>query len=71
MTATPPPDRRLPLDPARRVLLRGGLASSLAPLFGACAATARAPVLGFASVPPSSADALVVADGYVATPFMP
>ncbi len=71
VTAPPPPHRRLPPDPARRVLLRGGLASTLAPLFGACAATARAPLLGFASVPPSSADALVVADGYVATPFMP
>jgi uncharacterized protein len=71
VTATSPPHRRLPADPDRRVLLRGGLASSLAPLFGACAATPRAPVLGFASVPPSSADALVVADGYVATPFMP
>jgi secreted PhoX family phosphatase len=52
------------------VLLRGGLAAGLAPLFTACATPERAPRLGFASVPTSSADALVVAEGYTATPML-
>jgi uncharacterized protein len=67
----PPPDRLLPPDPTRRVLLQGGLAGALAPLFGACASVATAPRLGFAPVPPATGDAVVVPEGYVATPFMP
>ena len=71
MTTDAPLHRRLPLDADRRVLLRGGLAGALAPLLAGCAATsARAPTLGFASVPPSSTDGLVVAEGYTATPML-
>jgi secreted PhoX family phosphatase len=61
-------------DPARRRLLQGGLAGSvsglLAPLSGVAAlagcATAggNAPLLGFKSVPVSTADTVVVPEGY-------
>ena len=63
-------------DPARRTLLRGGLAGTvtglLAPLSGVAAlagcATAGggAPLLGFKSVPVSTADTVVVPEGYSA-----
>ena len=63
-------------DPARRTLLRGGLAGTvtglLAPLSGVAAlagcATAGggAPLLGFKSVPVSTADTIVVPEGYSA-----
>ena len=69
-------------DPARRTVLRGGLLAALAPAFAACASDgpgssrafarrADSPALGFESVKASTADSLVVADGYTATPFMP
>ncbi len=66
-------------DPARRTLLRGGALAALAPVLGplaACAGAgaltaARGPLLGFKPVAPSTADQLVVPEGYVATPFMP
>ncbi len=61
-------------DPARRQLLRGGLAGSLtgllAPLSGVAAlagcasAGTAAPLLGFKSVPVSTADTVVVPEGY-------
>jgi hypothetical protein len=66
-------------DPARRILLRGGLGAAasglLAPLSGvaaavaslACCATVRAasgPSVGFKSVPVSTADTVVVPEGY-------
>ena len=60
-------------DPARRVWLQGGLAalagSALAPLFAGCATpTASAgPLLGFKAITTSTADTLVVPEGYVAT----
>ncbi len=59
-------------DPARRVWLQGGLAalagSALAPLFAGCATTAGAgPLLGFKAIPVSTADTIVVPEGYVAT----
>lgn len=65
-------------DPARRVLLGGGLGAALAALFGpaglaGCAAgpapAAGGPRLGFQPVPPSSADRVVVPEGYVAEPI--
>ena len=67
------PDIHSVSDPARRVWLHGGLAalagSALAPLFAGCAApTASAgPLLGFKAIPTSTADTLVVPEGYVAT----
>jgi uncharacterized protein len=66
------PDIHSVSDPARRVVLRGGLAAlgvaALAPLFGACAARpGSAPLLGFKGIAVSSADTLVVPEGYVAT----
>jgi hypothetical protein len=68
-------------DPARRVLLRGGaglfLSGALAPL-AALAAPARqealrraAPLLGFKAVPVSTADSVVVPEGYVAQVLAP
>ncbi|MDP1898856.1 MAG: PhoX family phosphatase [Rubrivivax sp.] len=64
-------------DPARRVVLRGGfglaLGAALAPLAG-CAIAPGAPAdttLGFNSVAPSTADAVVVPEGYTATPLAP
>jgi len=70
------PDIHSVSDPARRILLRGGLsgtiASLFAPLLGGCvsspAAAAGGPQLGFKSVPVGTADAVVVPEGYVATP---
>ncbi|MEO8056909.1 MAG: PhoX family phosphatase [Burkholderiales bacterium] len=60
-------------DPARRVWLQGGLAAlaggALAPLFSGCAMTASngGPLLGFKGVATSTADTVVVPEGYVAT----
>ncbi|MES2960604.1 MAG: PhoX family phosphatase [Pseudomonadota bacterium] len=65
-------------DPARRVVLQGGLglvASALyAPLLASCASApgreaprAVLPVIGFKSVPATAADGLVVPEGYVAS----
>lgn len=60
-------------DPARRVWFRGGLAvfagAALGPLVSACAAGAKpgAPLLGFKGVPASTADAVSVPEGYVAS----
>lgn len=69
---------------SRRAILRGGLAAGVVGFFGgtanrllAPAAAAAAPdrrpstLLGFQAVPPSTADALVVADGYTAEVFIP
>jgi secreted PhoX family phosphatase len=61
-------------DPARRVWLRGGLSVAvgglLAPLAAGCASTATGagsgPLLGFKSVPVSTADAVSVPEGYEA-----
>ncbi len=65
-------------DPARRIFVRGGMAAAvtglLAPLLPGCAsnpssnpaASSSAPLLGFKSVPVSTADAAVVPEGYVA-----
>lgn len=62
-------------DPARRVVLQGGLGLGLASLLGAMAGCAVAPgggaKLGFRSVPVSSADAVTVPDGYVAQVLAP
>ncbi len=62
-------------DPARRTVLHGSLGlmlgSLMAPLtLPACAASPAAQgLLGFRGVPPSRADAIVVPEGYVATPI--
>lgn len=69
-------------DPQRRRVLRGGLGAAvgglLAPLGGAlsgCATTggdaAGGPLLGFKSVPISTADTVVVPEGYVAEVIAP
>jgi secreted PhoX family phosphatase len=64
-------------SPARRVLLQGGLglaASALfAPLAGCAGLQGASPrgTLGFKSVPPSTADRVIVPEGYVATPLAP
>lgn len=93
------PDIHAVSDPARRVVLHGGLGMALASLFGAgaagCAATGGLPVastsgvrqptgmaprattpgsgprLGFKAIPASSADTLVVPEGYVADVIAP
>lgn len=62
-------------DPARRVVLRGGLglaaAGLLAPLAGCAGLAASGPRLGFKSIAASSADALRVPEGYVAQAIAP
>ncbi len=64
-------------DPTRRTVLRGGLGLSLgallAPMAGCATPTlgGGGPVLGFAPVAASAADAVVVPPGYVATPLAP
>ncbi len=58
-------------DPARRVVLRGGLAAAsalLAPL-AACVSTPPTRLLGFTGVAVSRADAVRVPPGYVAEPI--
>ncbi|MBP6903387.1 MAG: PhoX family phosphatase [Burkholderiaceae bacterium] len=70
-------------DPARRVLLRGGLGGAVAgllgPLVGPLAGCAAGPAgpsasdmprLGFKSVLPQMGDGLYVAEGYSATPML-
>ena len=63
-------------DPARRLVLQGGLGALAASLAG-CATPAASggssggPTLGFKSVPISSADKVVVPEGYSATPIAP
>ena len=66
------PDIHSVCDPARRVWIQGGLAAlaagALTPLFGGCATrVGGAPLLGFKGIAASSADTLVVPEGYVAT----
>jgi secreted PhoX family phosphatase len=62
-------------DPARRTVLRGGLGAALsgllAPLAGCASPGSRKPLLGFASVPVSTADSLVVPEGYIAQVIAP
>lgn len=67
-------------SPRRRTLLQGGLGAAvsqlLAPLAGAsalagCASLGGGPLLGFKSVPTSTADTLVVPEGYVAQVIAP
>ena len=61
-------------DPARRVLLQGGLAATVGAFFAPLAVSGcalpggrdAAPKLGFKAVPTSRADTIVVPDGYVA-----
>ncbi len=57
-------------DPARRIFLRGGLGAAatglLAPLAGCATLGAGGPLLGFKSVPVSTADRITVPEGYVA-----
>jgi secreted PhoX family phosphatase len=61
-------------DPRRRVLLRAGAgaiaAAPLAQLLAGCASATRTdgPLIGFKSVPVSTADTVTVPEGYVATP---
>jgi hypothetical protein len=66
-------------DPARRTVLRGSLGVGLGSVFGALAgcawpsggtATAGAR-LGFTAIPPGTADAVTVPEGYVAEPLAP
>ena len=61
------------LDVQRRSLLKGGaavsLASLLAPLAGCAALANMGPKIGFKGIPVGVGDALVVPEGYVATPF--
>ncbi len=67
------PDIHSVSDPRRRVWLQGGLAAlagtALAPLFAGCATTTAGagPLLGFKPIPASTADTIVVPEGYVAT----
>ena len=64
--SNPTPHPRLP---ERRTLLQGGLSLLAAAPFAALAAArdvAPPPRLGFKPVPPSTADAVIVPDGYVA-----
>lgn len=58
-------------DPARRIVLRGGVGAALGALLGSalpgCASTAGGgPLLGFKAIPASKADAIVVPEGYIA-----
>jgi len=58
-------------DPARRVLLLGGIGAltvgALAPWLAGCAATGvRGPLIGFKSVPVSEKDMVLVPEGYEA-----
>ncbi len=63
-------------DAARRTWVQGGLGALvggvLAPWLGACATTAgRGPLLGFKGIAASTADAIVVPEGYVAEVLAP
>jgi secreted PhoX family phosphatase len=61
-------------DPARRLFLRGGVGAAatglLAPLAG-CATTGALPLLGFKSVPVSTADTVTVPEGYTVEVIAP
>ena len=63
------------LSPARRTLLRGGalaaLAPWLAPMAGCAAMAPSGPKLGFKGVAASTADRMIVPEGYTATAFLP
>ena len=58
---------------SRRTLLKGGVAASLlavlAPLAGCAAGRVSGPKIGFKGIPVGMGDALVVPEGYVATPL--
>ena len=60
-------------DPARRVWVKGGVAAlaggALAPWIAGCASAGAGagPLLGFKGVPASTADAIIVPDGYIAS----
>jgi uncharacterized protein len=60
-------------DPARRAWVKGGAAmlagAALGPLAAGCAAASKsgAPLLGFKGIPTSTADTVVVPEGYAAT----
>jgi len=62
-------------DPARRVVLRGGLGLAtvglLAPLAACAGMASTGPRIGFKSIPASAADTLVVPEGYVAQVLAP
>ncbi|TAF99307.1 MAG: PhoX family phosphatase [Betaproteobacteria bacterium] len=63
-------------DSGRRVLLKGGLGAAMAAAFGGLSGcstllTGGAVKLGFKGIAASLSDALIVPDGYTATPFMP
>jgi len=67
------PDIHALSDPRRRVVLKGGvgagLSALLAPLVAACAGPSRAPRISFKAVATSTADAVLVPEGYSATPI--
>lgn len=69
------PDIHSVSDPARRQVLKGGLglaaAGVFAPLAGCAGMSGSGPKLGFQSIPASSADALIVPEGYVAQAIAP
>jgi secreted PhoX family phosphatase len=62
-------------DPARRLLLGGGLAGAvtglLAPLASGCAALDSGPLIGFKGIAPNRDDRVTVPDGYVAYAAFP
>jgi secreted PhoX family phosphatase len=74
-------------DPARRIVLRGGLGAAFAPWLGSASVAAGlagcalpetdsgrrtgGPAIAFTSVPASAADRVSVPAGYEATPFLP
>lgn len=61
-----PPSIREIGGPTRRLVLQGPIAASLGALLAGCASSAASSRLGFAGVPTSSADEVVVPAGYVA-----
>ncbi|MBT9489014.1 MAG: PhoX family phosphatase [Rubrivivax sp.] len=69
------PDLQQVSDPARRTVLRLSAGAAAAALYGpwlaGCAHPGAAPRLGFAPVPPSRADTVVVPAGYVAEVIAP
>ena len=62
-------------DPARRLLLGGGLAGAvtglLAPLASGCAALGSGPLIGFKGIAPNRDDRVTVPEGYVAYAAFP
>ena len=70
------PDIHTLSDPSRRIVLRGGLAGAMAGVFapwlaGCANGAAAGPLIGFKGVPASTADAVLVPEGYTATPLAP